>query len=168
MENRTGDGDRAVFNQQSEIRNQQFLTPSRWPAARLSDWSARRVRCRRRWPSAQPAAVAASVDALGVAQVEDVAALLRGMADDRHLARVVWPRAADLQRLPAEHVQRLVFQREVGQVIGVDEKMPCRFMREAAIRAGRRGNARESAPAPGNRNDLSVAWPPRVIQLPIM
>ena len=54
----------------------------------------------------QPAvAVAPGVDALEVAEVEDLAALLRGVADDGRLARTVRAGLADLQRVPEERLR---------------------------------------------------------------
>ena len=56
-----------------------------------------------------------------VAQVEDLAALLRRVADDDRLARVVRAGGHVPQRLPPEHADRLLGHRDVGEVVGVDE-----------------------------------------------
>ena len=70
----------------------------------------------------QPAAaVAVGVDALQVAEVEDLAALLRRVADDDRLARVVRAGGHVPQRLPPQHADGLLGHREVGVVVGVDE-----------------------------------------------
>lgn len=68
-----------------------------------------------------PAPVAERIDALQVAEVQDLARLLRRVADDHDLARLVRAGGHVPQRLPPQHPGVLLGHRDVGEVVGVDE-----------------------------------------------
>ena len=81
----------------------------------------------------QPAAaVATSVDALQMGQIEDFTAGLRRVPDDGHLAGAVRLGQPVPQRFPAEPQRRLVFQRHVRPVRCMDEEVGRRLVERNA------------------------------------
>src|SRR6185437_12279689 len=84
----------------------------------LPDLAARDVERR------QPAVVVtAGIDALEMPQVADLAIGLQRVADDGRFARTMRAGRKIAQRPPKQDVAVLLLQRQIGQVIGVDEKM---------------------------------------------
>src|SRR6185437_6477076 len=67
--------------------------------------------------------VTAGIDALEMPQVADLAVGLQSVADDGRFARTMRARGKIAQRPPKQDVAVLLLQRQIGQVIGVDEKM---------------------------------------------
>lgn len=77
-------------------------------------------------PAASPAV---GIDAEDVAQIEDLAILLRGVADDRRLAGNVDTRHHVADRMPPPVLPALIDERLIGLISAMDEEMRRRFVK---------------------------------------
>ena len=81
----------------------------------------------------QPAvAVAPGVDALEIAEIENGAGLLRGVAHNRSLAGIVRAGRPYLHRVPEKRLRRLGRKRQVGEVVAVNVKVTFRLVEQPA------------------------------------
>ena len=113
----------------------------------------------------QPAvAVTPGVDALEIAEVEDLAALLRGVADDGGLAGTVRAGLADFHRVPEKRLRRLGRKRQVGQIVAVNVEVPLRLVEQPAAAQELDVRRRECPRAAAMPYDSSVALPPNISQ----